>query len=304
MYLPPYTEAASEGLWGPLFSALGQRMRRRGLADTMMLGMMPDVKPSKEELELFNRITGDLPWVVHSHHGAGAAVHKVGRVGYQAKVWGVLVCGKDPEKGRSYGWQRKNLLASYQRGRSFNSFPATHWRHLVEYNISGSQRGVGRVGADFWATIKDDRGRRKGRVWARYPQSSWRNLDLYSSLLAPGPVGPIATTRFEIFREGVQECEARIFIEHALTNEEFREALGPDLARRCQETLDERLLFLLRGLSGLRLSGPLWRYVARWRDVPGVNGHFWFVGSGWQGRTEKLYVLAGEVEQKLRGRRG
>ena len=301
-YLPRTTNKVSEAMWAPLFSQLRERMRKRGLEDVMMVGMLPDVRPSKEEFEAFNRITSNLPWVVHSHHGAGATVHGVGRVGYRAQVWNISFCGYDPSKGRKYGWKNKVLVADYERHGSLNTFPGTHWRHLVEYNISGTQRGAGRIGADFWKSIRDKRGQRKGQVWARYPQSSWRNLDLYSSLLAPGPRGPVATTRYEIFREGVQECEARIVIEQALTEAKLKEALGPDLARRCQEAMDERLLCLLKGLSNLRLSGPRWRYVARWRDQIGVDGHMWFIGSGWERRTERLYRLASEVDRKLNPR--
>jgi hypothetical protein len=36
-----------------------------------------------------------------------------------------------------------------------------------------------------------------------------------------------------------------------------------------------------------------------WRWAPGTAGHAWFLTSGWQERSEKLYSLAGEVERKL-----
>ena len=39
----------------------------------------------------------------------------------------------------------------------------------------------------------------------------------------------MATTRLEVFREGVQECEARICLEQALTDEQLAARLGPDL---------------------------------------------------------------------------
>ena len=66
--------------------------------------------------------------------------------------------------------------------------------------------------------------------------------------------------------------------------------------------MDERLLCLLKGLNNLRLTGPRWRYVSRWRDQIGVNGHMWFVASEWERRTEKLYALASEVDGKLNRR--
>ena len=30
----------------------------------------------------------------------------------------------------------------------------------------------------------------------------------------------------------------------------------------------------------------------------GTAGHYWYAGSGWQDRTQKLYDLAGEVAKK------
>ena len=38
-----------------------------------------------------------------------------------------------------------------------------------------------------------------------------------------------------------------------------------------------------------------------WQHHPAINGHLWFVGSGWQQRTRQLYALAAEVGAKLGG---
>ena len=46
------------------------------------------------------------------------------------------------------------------------------------------------------------------------------------SLLAPGPEGPVASDEMEAYREGVQECEARIAIERALGDEARKARLG------------------------------------------------------------------------------
>ena len=59
----------------------------------------------------------------------------------------------------------------------------------------------------------------------------------------------MATNRFEQFREGVQQCEARISIESALIDPAKRQQLGEELASRCQAALDERVLYELRGVS-------------------------------------------------------
>ena len=81
----------------------------------------------------------------------------------------------------------------------------------------------------------------------RYPESYWHSLNIGSWLLAPGPAGPVGTARLEVFREGLQECEARIAIEDALTNPALKGRLGDELAKRAQETLDERQLAIWKG---------------------------------------------------------
>ena len=105
---------------------------------------------------------------------------------------------------------------------------------MSAFNITGGQRGGGRMGGDFWKVVRGAKGVRSGAVWARYPENNWRNLDLIDWFLAPGPEGPVATARLENLREGVQECEARIIIESALTNADRKSQLGEDLASRAQ----------------------------------------------------------------------
>jgi hypothetical protein len=70
-----------------------------------------------------------------------------------------------------------------------NHFPMTTWRFMGEMNTAGNRRGFAQVGAEFWCVIVDRRGQRTGRLSARFPQSSWRNLDIHASILAPGRTG-------------------------------------------------------------------------------------------------------------------
>jgi len=112
----------------------------------------------------------------------------------------------------------------------------------------------------------------------------------------------------EAYRDGVQECEARIVIERALCDETLRDKLGPDLVRRCEEYLQNRHMLMWLSLSDLQLfynyPGAKWgpSYMASaWRAGSNVGGSHWFLGSGWQLRAEQLYALAGEVSRALEG---
>jgi len=274
-YLPHYTEAASKALWQPPVADLMKRLAGRGLEKSMMLGTINDCWPTAAEVRFWQDVAPGVPWVLHAHFGRDK-VYDVGTVGYRAQVWHL----EEAERTSLLGWRRPDLMARFYRVSEFGDAPLVAWRYWAEFCITGNQRGVGRLGADFWPVIKDRRGVRQARVWERYPESNWRNLGIYTSLLAPGADGPVATPRFEVLREGVQECEARIAIESILTDEALRQKLDGDLVRRCREALDER--------------------IARMRENPGNRmGYTWNLSTGWQGRGETLYALAGEVERRI-----
>jgi hypothetical protein len=105
-----------------------------------------------------------------------------------------------------------------------------------------------------------------------------------TQILAPGPEGAVATVRFEMLRESVQECEARIFIEKALTDKAMTAKLGDALAKKAQEALDDRVVQLRTAFV----------------DKATAKGWDWFAAeSGWQERSARLYAAAGEVAAAL-----
>jgi hypothetical protein len=227
-------------------------------------------------------------------------------VAYTAYVWPNEYAG-DPRQPRSYGWKRPELNVEFRRFSAFNDWlPATQMI-FPELQITGKQRGLGRIGADFWAVMKDKRGERRGYVWDKYPQSMWHSCNMYSHMLNPGPEGPVATARYEMLREGVQNCEARIVIEEVLTDEARKAKLGGDLAARCERLLDERLWQGLKGFSGLQLSGRIYTTYTSYGKIfyynaGGAAGAYWYAGSGWQDRQQELYGLAGEVQRREAGK--
>jgi hypothetical protein len=82
-----------------------------------------------------------------------------------------------------------------------------------------------------------------------------------------------------MMREGLQECEARIFIEEALLDPEKSAKLGEELAERFWSLLDRRVTAL--------------------SHASGRMGTLVFLGSGRQERTRELFELAGEVAARL-----
>jgi len=311
--LPSLTDPASKPIWQELIAQVRQRLRNRGLEKALMLGMFTDAMPSKEHIAFFHGIAPDLPWVQQGHGRWTQKVYGIAEVGYQATVWGGFRFADGQVQSNQqappvvkglYGWKCPRLDAVFERNLDLDSYPATRWRFFAETAVTGELRGIGRIGADYWKAVKDKNGRRVSYVHSRFLEGdwsgSWINLSLCNSVLAPGPDGPVATTRLIALTEGVQECEARITIEQALSDERpihEKARLSPDLAKRCQETLDLRLHNMWRALCNYQLGGPFFFGAGAWRWAPGIPGHRWYLSSGWQDESKKLFALAGEVQQ-------
>ena len=103
----------------------------------------------------------------------------------------------------------------------------------------------------------------------------------------------VTTARFEMMREGVQECEARIFIEKTLLDETRRAKLGKTLVDKCQALLDERTRAIARAFvserKGKKVVG----------NNVGIPGYETYLQWNWQQRSDDLYAAAAEVARKL-----
>ncbi len=330
--LPHYEEEESHEIWKPVYDELRARMRERGLEDALHLGTATDHQPSREQAEFLKEVSGDLPWISHAHPSRirnapppNTELRGVASINYAAHAYH-LSFTVNPAIERQYGWRIPELRAYLCRFGQMNADPLVV-RQLPKINITGRQRGVGRIGGDFWSAIRDRRGRRSGMVFERYPHNHWRGLNINSYFLAPGPHGPVGTVRFENLREGVQECEARIFLESALLDEEKRERLGEDMAGRAQQILDERQIALWMGswpdeedleklgaISGRSMHEAIWGGLSEHdEDLPGFwdsearrkrremgpEGRGWFAESDWLDRNARLFKLAAEVQQRL-----
>ena len=330
-FLPRYEDAASKALWQPLFTALRKRMAQRGLEKTMMLGLVADQWPSKEEVAFWRDVAVDVPWVIQGHapqsdklSSGEKGMYGLADIGYVTEVIGVKF-NVNPDKGRMYGWRNPALVATYDRAGT-RTDTSCQIRELPTLNITGAQRDCGRLAADYWRVIRNKKGDRIGLAFSRYPVNNWRNLDLYEYLLAPGPEHAEATVRLECLREGFQEAEARIFLEDALLDAGKKARLGEALATRCQAALDEHhraaWLTIWRHAEDLKDTGMQWagegtakaaldliftksgkkfvpwhQSTLRWQPE-GLKCASLFAVA-WQEREKALFALAGEVAEKL-----
>jgi hypothetical protein len=289
--------------WGPAYKEIAARLAKRGLADAMMLGISGDYGggggPAKELGALYKELLPGAKWIANPHGDCRGGNMGGIPIGYNTAYY-LSLC-PPPESGkRFYGWQCKTDYHARNRG---PTTPLTCWRTWIEAALVHNLGGRGRVGADFWPVLgsgwnKDEAGKKfpAGRekqsssIAARYPESDWCQLNLdrgTETILAPGPRGAMPTENFEQMRMGIQECQARIFLEKAI----LAKKLDPDLAKKCQDLLDERL-WRIRNLGsvGGATSGA------------GLIGQLitvWYEGAGSVGTDEKLYTMAAEVAGKL-----
>jgi hypothetical protein len=90
-----------------------------------------------------------------------------------------------------------------------------------------------------------------------------------------------------MFREGIQECEARMLVERAMAGKEGGRGLPADLAARCKKTIEEREKAFRFTAVGA---------VATW------EGLRWYAASGWEERAYELFSCAGEAARALEAR--
>jgi hypothetical protein len=241
--------------------------------------------------DICNAVPG-ARWAIHSHY---ACYEWQGYpMGMLIALWGLGYTPADPENGYSFGWSNPQWVSYYPREMSLNS-RLTEYRCKLEAYIGARRgkeflslgkgpRGLGRLGADFWVVLRDNRGRPRNTLASRYPEAAWGQLNInfgVPRVLGQGKHGPIATVRSEAFREAVQEIEARVYIEKALLDDAAPQLLGEALVRRCRTALDERIRFANRSAVG-----------------GAANAETWFISSGWSARAQLLFQLASEVKAK------
>ena len=297
-----YSTPEAREFWTPVLKEIRDRMEKRGLLDATMFGMYMDwTWPNEPALAIVNGVFPGAKWVGVTHPAQGASYRRIPN-GYNAAAYAGYFPAPQPwDAKRKTGWQTEQKNGVFPRWTSgrmsslkINSHAALYRIYPEAMQLSGLD-GLGHTGADFWQVLEPPK---DGRNWqshgwsnkhtasicSRFPATDWNQLGMdngLEELFAPGPQGAISTARFENFREGVQECEARIFIEKAIVGGKLDTAL----AQKCKDVLDER------------------QHLLRTACVPqgwgGAMGGFqWYAGIGSEGLAEKLFTAAAEVAAK------
>jgi len=270
----PGTEE-SLAFWRPVFNEVLKRIKARGWLEETTLGYNSyNSVPPPALVDVAARLWPEGVWSLASHCGqsgmkfVGSDKSVVMAVRHATGVWSCA-----PPSYSVQAMPRRDTFCKATRAGGgldcfFNDFspPADH-RAVVEEVVRAGYDGLCEFGVDLFPLKKPSGGYAtppggRGVNWAAPGRSTL-------ALLAPGPDGPVATERFEMFREGLELTEALLFIELAVAEKK----LSDDLQKRAKSVLDARSRAFRRGWFGSR-------YIQSEYD-------------------EKLLDLAGEVAKEL-----
>jgi hypothetical protein len=210
--------------WKPVFDGVLERLKARGWLDETTLGYNPwngGVPPPIVDVAYKLWPEGEWSWTGHNPQ-EGAMVGSSTSIVMKVRNANTVYCAADP--GRTPAWlldgPRRSTIIWTARMLQSDYSPLREIRRLEElYGMMAGYDGLGEFGADLFPVKTPVGGYATpaagaGTGWVSPGRSTL-------ALLYPGPDGPVATERFEVFREGVELCEAVLFIRQSLVGEKF-----------------------------------------------------------------------------------
>jgi hypothetical protein len=258
-------------LWKEFAAALGKHLDGRGLKGMYCWGFPADGQ--EEDPDLMVVLAQALPevfWIRGSHCLLPnyAPDRKYYRVINTARYWGGM-----PLFRLDLGWKSETLHLLNPRVDSTciaihtTSLPYA-FRLTPELALARGRNGFGRIAADGWAGAHFDG--MAPRIWIT-------GLPVLFTLW-PGRDGAEPGIRFEMTLEGIQETEARIFLEKALD----RNLLPPQMTERVRSVLARRL----------RETNIFQPNIT----VPDLEAYHY----RWPERSRAIYQAAAEVSELLK----
>jgi hypothetical protein len=251
--------------WKPVLDEARKKIEARGWFDVTCLGhnayMTP---PAPAVVSMAKKIWPDGAWGITSHAvelGPVAAAEKGESMPcrYSEVVW------REPDMGMAgpANVLKRSLAQGVWDGaarcRHKDASPPLVLKNLPEEMVLRGLDGVGQLGADNFPIKGGGSGGRgdisRGGYYALgNDRGGLGPMCSTMALLAPGAQGPVATERFEMFREGVQVGEALLFLERAVAEGRVQ----AELAGRFAKLKEERLQMLLAEQADLGGGGGTW----------------------------------------------
>ena len=295
----------SDAIFEPVLQGIRRLVVKLGWSENIiMIGCADDKRPTQSVINFFKKHAPYARWAIWTH-GRGDSHPWKGKLKLDGMDIGHLehvFCpwlGYLPKNSIIGGWNlefpeyatSRNYLVDYVRLAQYRSFAEGNVvnRQRASKNMARSSAGFTRLALDYWPVeIKGRQSPTLRSLLFAYEPLPWTTLYRNSTraIIAPGPDGPLGTVRYEMLREGLQECEARIVIEKAL----LQRTIAPSLEKRCRDLLRQRLAIRERNATFKGGSAG---------NVLGSKDRLWGISENWPDSTAQLFNLAGQVNQTL-----
>ena len=259
----PAQDATRRPLWRAFATSLYEHMKSLGLERSMYYGQAFDDVPDKSLVTILAEVTPGVYWTGAAHGRGPDATFRISSRAYGVDLGDTSLMGwKTPFVHMLMPRMAGSVICVEGTGTPFT------YRVMVDRGLYSGFNGVGRMGA-YWF----------GGTWfSGFSGGQWNMVGRSCvQTLWPGKDGPEASARHEAMLEGVQEAEARIFMEQALDRNVLPEALAKEvqgvLDRHCHET------FYIPG-------GAADPYMM---DYTG----------DWQARSRRLFAAAAKVARQI-----
>ncbi len=253
--------------WEAFARSLAAHMKARGLDRSMYWGAPLEGEADPQLKDILAAAAQGVFWAACAHeimYNAKYALndrfyHVISDIRYQGG-WRNF---RDDQ-----GWRSKTLHLANPRvgGTCFALHTTSHpfaYRVMVDRALAMGRNGFSWVGADEWAAIHYDAAE----------IVRWVTGTPVLFLLWPGEAGAESSARFEALLEGIQETEARIFVEQAIEAGRVPAPLAARLKKALADHFDATTFFLGNSI------------------IYGIEQYH----HGWQARSRRLYQAAAAV---------
>ena len=234
---PPFAAEECYRFWKPVFDGVLQRIKARGWQSETTLGYISQVAvPPPTLVSMAHRLWPEGEWSWASH-GARLGTFQSLASDLQMTIRHAASPFVNGNPGVPPLWAedkpRRNTFSNIGRGTLPDNSPLWYYRRWIEFfAMSKGLDGAGEWGLDLFPLPRPAGGYVKpacgrGTNWAGWDGAT-------AALLYPGPDGAVATERYEAFREGIELCEAVLFVQTALA----RKQITGDLAQRADRYLN------------------------------------------------------------------
>jgi hypothetical protein len=215
--------------WRAFAVAMREHMKSRGLKDAVHWGSPLETEAEPDLKNVLAAAAPDVFWVAGPHEMMANGTYAKNDKFYQV-ITTIRYWGQWPAFRTDQGWKSRatHLLNPRVGGTVFALHTTSNplaYRVLPGHALAMGRSGFTRVGADEWAAAHFD----------GMAISKWQTGMPVLFMLWPGDGGAETSARFESLIEGIQEAEARIFIEQALD----RGSLPPAVAARARKVLGD-----------------------------------------------------------------